>query len=338
MLLSEKDQPADKAYAKGYTAPSRLRQDIKDAHRTRPSITILCALLDHFIAGTAALASAWLITHHLLFSIVPVPLAGVVIARQLRALENLVHDASHFNWSRHRRRLNDVVGYLLAAAPTGSRISTYRTSHLLHHGRFGTTSDPDRNRYEELELEALPRTSSRAFTAGVARRLLRYQLGWLRELRTNALAPIVTMLWSTVIVGAPAALLMGVRSGATATGVWLFAYFVLLPPLRLVAEADEHVYSDARTVFDATVSNTGWLQRLLFHPHADAYHTVHHMWPGIPHHALRRVHRLLLAEDTEFARRVRTRNRMLTPSRAASPTEPDRVAAKPPSPKFQCSP
>ncbi|SDT77300.1 Fatty acid desaturase [Streptomyces sp. TLI_053] len=329
MLLSEKDQTTDEAYAKGYRAPSRLRQDIKDAHRTRLSTTVLCALLDHFVAGTAASASAWLITHHLLISPVPVLLAGVIIARQLRALENLVHEASHFNWSRRRRRLNDVAGYLLAAAPTGSRISTYRTGHLLHHGRFGTTSDPDRNRYRELDLESLPRTSVGAFTAGVATRLLRYQLGWLRELRTNALAPVVTVLWSTVVVGGPAALLMGVRSGAIATGVWLFAYLVLLPPLRLVAEADEHVYSDARTVFDATVSNIGWVQRLLFHPHADGYHTVHHMWPGIPHHAVRRVHRLLLAEDTEFARRIRIRNSVLTPSSAVSPTEPGRVPARP---------
>ncbi|CAM5548384.1 hypothetical protein SBADM41S_06728 [Streptomyces badius] len=137
----------------------------------------------------------------------------MVIARQLRALENLVHEASHYNWTRHRRRLNDVLGYLLAAAPTGSRISAYRTSHLLHHGRFGTAEDPDRYRYAELDMEALPRTSARLFVAGVCTRLLRYQLGWLRELRTNALAPLVALLWSVLCVGAPTALLLDLRTG-----------------------------------------------------------------------------------------------------------------------------
>ncbi|MER5357178.1 fatty acid desaturase family protein [Streptomyces sp. NPDC002785] len=340
MLVSEKDHRAARAYAKGYTAPSRLRQDIKDAHRTRLWVTVSCALLDHLVAGLAAGAAAWLIMHHPVVSIVPALLAGALIARQLRALENLVHEASHYNWSRHRRRLNDVLGYLLAAAPTGSRISAYRTSHLLHHGRFGTAEDPDRYRYAELDLEALPRTSLGAFAAGVTRRLLRYQLGWLRELRTNALAPLVTLLWSAVCVGAPTALLLGPRTGAVAVGVWLFAHFVLLPPLRLVAEADEHVYSDARTVFDATVSNTGRLQRLLFHPHADGYHTVHHMWPGVPHHALRYVHRLLMSEDAEFARRIRTRDAVLRSPGDVSPRRPAREALsprKPPSPEFQSS-
>lgn len=341
MLTSGKDQSRARAYVKGYTVPSRLRPDIKNAHRTRPWVTIFCALLDHLVAGLAAVGTAWLILHHLVFSLVPALLAGIVIARQMRALENLVHDASHYNWSRHRRRLNDVLGYLLAAAPVGSRISAYRTSHLLHHGRFGTAEDPDRYRYAELDLEALPRTSLGAFTTGVCQRLLRYQLGWLRELRTNAVAPVVTLVWSAVCVGAPTVFLFDLRTGAVASGVWLFAHFVLLPPLRLVAEANEHVYSDARTVFDATVSNTGRLQRLLFHPHADGYHTVHHMWPGIPHHSLRRIHRLLLSEDAEFARRIRTRDRILTSPDGVSPPRPAREALPPPCrltpPKFPSS-
>ncbi|MEW2082415.1 fatty acid desaturase [Streptomyces sp. NPDC005283] len=132
----------------------------------------------------------------------------------------------------------------------------------------------------------------------------------------------------------------GWHAAFAASGVWLFAHLVLLPPLRLVAEADEHVYSDARTVFDATVSNTGRLQRSFFHPHADGYHTVHHMWPGIPHHSLRRIHRLLLAEDAEFARRIRTRDGVLTSPGDVSPPGPAREALpphRPPSPKFQSS-
>ncbi|USC51053.1 fatty acid desaturase family protein [Streptomyces filamentosus] len=329
MPVSEKDQLPVRPYAKGYTAPSRLRPDIKDAHKTRLWVTTSCALLDHLVVGLMAAGAAWLIVNHPLASIVPALVAGVVIARQLRALENLVHEASHYNWSRHRRRLNDVLGYLLAAAPTGSRISAYRTSHLLHHGRFGTAEDPDRYRYAELDMEALPRTSVRLFAAGVCTRLLRYQLGWLRELRTNALAPLVTLVWSVVCVGAPTALLLDLRTGAVAAAVWLFAHFVLLPPLRLVAEADEHVYSDARTVFDATVSNTGRLQRWLFHPHADGYHTVHHMWPGIPHHSLARIHHLLLSEDEEFARRLRKRDRILTAPGGVAPGGPAREAATP---------
>ncbi|MFJ1706962.1 fatty acid desaturase family protein [Kitasatospora sp. NPDC088346] len=307
-------------YKKGYTAPAQLREAIKAAHRTSLWRTTACAAIDHLVAIGLAVgaARAWTaLPPAIAAPVTVVALAG--IARQQRAVENLVHEGSHYNWSRHHRRANDLLAYVLAALPVGQRLRSYRDSHLRHHSRFGALDDPDRRRYEELRIEDITRGTLPHFARELVVRLPRYQYGWLKELRSDATALLGPSVWSVCVVTVPTCLVAGTRTGITAGVVWLTALLLVLPALRFVSEADEHVYTDSTTVFDATVTNTGRLQRLLFHPHADGYHTVHHMWPGIPHHRLARVHRRLMAEDPAFAARIRTRTAVLAPASAARP-------------------
>ncbi|MGC0339098.1 fatty acid desaturase family protein [Streptomyces sp. SLBN-8D4] len=313
-------RPAEeKPYRKGYRLPPGLRDEIAAAHRTRPALTVACALTDVVTALAAAVVCAWLLTALNPLVSIPAAIAGCLfIARQLRALENLTHEASHYNWSRHHRRWNDVLGWLLSGLPTGGRLSAYRESHLRHHGRFGTSEDPDRRRYAELDLEALRRTSVWAFASSVAVRITRYQIGWLREVKTDLFATAGVLLWSVVCATLPSALLVGPGTGVLSGVLWLVSAFVVLPVLRLIAESDEHIYSDCDTVFDATITNVGFVQRVLIHPHADGYHTVHHLWPGIPHHSLRRVHTTLMTQDPDYGRRIRMRQRLLETPRAVS--------------------
>ncbi|MFF4832712.1 fatty acid desaturase [Streptomyces sp. NPDC001315] len=278
-------------------------------------------MVDSLVAIVVAVACGWSLVSLTAWVALPVALVGcVVVARQLRALENLTHEASHYNWLRHHRSWNDVLGWLLAGLPTSGRLSDYRASHLRHHGRFGTSEDSDRRRYTELDLEGMRRSSATAFAASVLVRIVRYQIGWLREIRSDLTVTVGALLWSTVLVAVPAGLVAGPVTAAVAEGIWIASAFVVLPVLRLIAEADEHIYSDCDTVFDATISNVGLVQRLLIHPHADGYHTVHHLWPGIPHHALRRSHRTLMARDPEYARRIRIRRGVLDTPRAAGAT------------------
>lgn len=300
-------------YKRGYSTPHQLRSALVRAHQTRIWRTTAAAVLDDLSIPAAAIAAAVVIR------IASAPLAAVaalaaavIIGRQLRALENLTHEASHFNWSRRHRALNDAVAFALAACPAGLRLTDYREGHLLHHGRFGTADDPDRLRYAALGIEDMDRTSWLAFARDLTRRLYRYELGWLAAMRCNAGLLAAPACWAVAFVAVPGALITGSPLGLTAAAVWLAGYLVALPLIRFVAESSEHVYSHASTVFDATITNLGPFQRALFHPHNDGYHTVHHMWPGIPHHQLRRVHMMLLREDPHgYGRRLRYRTRVL---------------------------
>lgn len=306
--------PPGEAFRRGYSNLAHLRADIAAAHATSLRRSVLTAAADHMSIPSLALAVPLFIAQvmptwvALLSGITVVVLMG----RQLRALECLVHEASHFNWSRRHRCLNDLLAVLLAVIPTGALLPEYRRSHLLHHGQFGTAADPDRQRYEELGIEDIDRTRLIRFTAGIIRRYGKYQRGWLGSLGEKPLIVMLPPAWATTTCAFPAWLVGGTASAAIAVGLWLAAYVVVLPVVRFVGESDEHLYRDGETVFDATVSNLGIVQRLLFHPHGDGYHTVHHLWPGVPHHRLARLHQTLLSRDPAYAGRLRYRKRTLS--------------------------
>lgn len=144
-------ETCERAYRRGYSPPAHLRGAIASAHKRRLWLTALAAIADNAVAMALVTGGA-LAVRTFAAPIAILALAVVVIAtgRQLRALECLVHEASHFNWSCRYRRMNDVLGFLLAGLPTGASVRDYRTSHLLHHGRFGTADDPDFAQYQEL--------------------------------------------------------------------------------------------------------------------------------------------------------------------------------------------
>lgn len=302
------------SYRRGYTLPQGLRLQIAAAHKTRLLVTVGTALVDHLVCYVIVLGMAWVASrspwHVAAMSVLT---ASVVVGRQLRALECLVHEASHFNWSRRHRGLNDALATIIASCPTGALIKEYRASHLLHHGRFGTSDDSDRVRYVELAIEEMHRDSLADFTKDLITRLPRYQIGWLRSMRMRPTVTLIPALWPIVMVLPVGWMLFGREIGFLSAASWLVGYLLALPVIRLIAESEEHFYTGSKTVFEATLSNIGWWQGVLFHPHNDGYHSAHHLWPGVPHHALRRVHELLAREDANgYGARVRLRTRVLS--------------------------
>ena len=317
-------------YRRGYTAPAELRDAIRAAHRPDAVRSIAVASFDHLsIIAAATVPTVLAATAAWPWVVVAAAVGVVVVARQTRALENLVHEASHYNWIGGRRAMNDVAAVVLAAVPAGVRIGAYRTEHLSHHGKFGTALDPDRNRYEELALESIDRSGVLAFGRDVLRRLGPYRSSWYRSAVADPLTAAVPFGWATVVIVIPQLIVFGWGVALVGTAVWLTGYLVVLPLLRLVAESDEHVYSDASTVFDATITNVGLGARLLLHPHGDGFHTIHHLWPGIPHHRVAAVHRLLVRRDPDgYGRRLRVRTRLLSrPGPVADPVVPGVTAS-----------
>lgn len=319
-------RPDQQRWERGYSAPVGARDFLKACHRTRPWLTVLTALGDHalIVALAAGIVRAWQL--HPALAILLYPLAAVGIVRSLRGLENLVHEGSHFNWWRSDHRLNDLLCNLLAAVPVFSNVARYRPGHKLHHFAFGTDEDADLGRYQVLGIEDLSRHHPLRFAAGIARRIAAYVVGWWRIIQTRPAVLGLSLLWHALFLILPLAPALGLgRALALWSVFWIGPFLLLLPWHRFVAEAGKHQYAGQETVFDATISNIGSIHHLLLHPHSDGYHLLHHLFPGIPHHQLKRAHRGLSEIDPEgYGEALRLRTHVLE-----EPEPPRRVPAAP---------
>jgi fatty acid desaturase len=306
---------SDRPFRRGYTAPLSERRAIAAAHATRTWLSATLAAADQAVIIAVVIAGACPALWAGWEAGVAVAGAGaLLLGRQFRALENLTHEASHYNWSRRNRRLNDLLATWLAGVPTGARLDAYRASHLRHHGRFGTRDDPDLANYRQLRIEELDRGSVLAFALDALGRMPAYRRRWQENARGPGSLPVRPVAWAAILVVLPAGLVWWQWSAALAAAlIWLAGYGLMLPVVRFLGESNEHTYTGPQTVFDSTISNIGLLQRFLIHPHGDGYHTVHHLWPGVPHHQVRNLHRRLLASDPDgYARRLRYRTRLLS--------------------------
>ncbi|HEV2762485.1 MAG TPA: fatty acid desaturase [Pyrinomonadaceae bacterium] len=300
----------------GYRPPAGTQRQLHLLTRTRLPRSVAAALGDHALILASALAGLWAVLDLPAYLSVPVNFfALVLIASRQRGLENLVHEASHRNWTRRNRRheelrLNDRLCDLLAGLPVFSTVASFRVNHDLHHLRFGTEEDLDNARYSELDVEGLNRTRQAPFkfVCGVAVRLRPYARSWRAYIRTTRRTAFKSLAWHAaylLVLGGVAGLLTGAwaQLAAWLVPLWVFYWLVpmtlVLTPLRFVAEAGEHTYVDAGSVFEATFTNEGRLGRLL-HPHHDGYHLIHHLFPSIPHHQLKRAHRFMLEADPQF--------------------------------------
>jgi len=239
-------------------------------------------------------------------------LAWVAVSRALRGLECLTHEASHYNISRSHN-LNDAIGNILAAIPTFQLVGQFRSGHVpKHHQLFGTSLDPDLRRYDELDLHSIDRSKIWRFARDIARRLPRYMGGWFRNTGTDARTIAAAMSWHIVFYIAPLAVAAGFVRAIELWAIFFAVPFLcVLPVIRLIGEAGEHVYRGSATVFEATVSNVGRIHKALIHPHGDGFHLVHHLWPSVPHHQLEAAHRMLIDLDPTGFNTSRQRNSLI---------------------------
>ncbi len=304
-------ETAERGLPRGYKLPAAARPILTAAAKTDLGRSTMTALGDlTLFIGTAAAAA-------LAHVVLPLPLAWavslvalVVIGRCGRALECMVHEASHRNWQR-QGRWNDLLANVLAGFPTASQVGEYRRSHMVHHARLGSADDPDILRYEKFDLEAMTGLPGTQLVRGVVRRLPAYNWSWYTTIGTSPTTLALSGAWFAVVAGAMA-LVAGPSFAFVAWLHFLGGLGLALPVIRMLGEAGEHRFLAGDTAFNATISNLGWAHRWVIHPHGDGHHSLHHLWSSVPHHQIRKMHLTLAELDADnFGSKIQWRKKVL---------------------------
>ncbi len=237
-----------------------------------------------------------------LWGVAAYAVALVFIARQQRALELMVHDASHWSWDRENKIFNDQIADCCVGYPVMSTTGAYRKGHFIHHGTFAGEQDPCKRRFAAMGLGHVDLSTKWAITKAVLRWLPSYNLAYYTEIGSKSWHMLLQWaLWHTIVFILPLSFVFGVVQGTLLWFLfWLVPMFTSLPVLRSIAEAEEHDYERGDTEFEATFTNDGLIHHLLWHPWNDAYHQVHHLYPNISQRMHHKVHKLLMQFDAHY--------------------------------------
>jgi len=238
--------------------------------------------------------------------------AVFIIATQQHAMFVLAHEAAHYRLFPNRR-INDVVGRLLAAA-AGLSMCVYRVVHRLHHNHLYDERDPD------IALHGgYPRGKGyllRKFAADLlgltAWKTYRYFLGSpavnantgvaMRPLDDTSTAlrraaQYDRWLVAALQIGMP--LIVSILFGWRGLGMYLLlwvvpAITVLQVILRLRAICEHGAPPNIDSPLQAArTTMPGLAGRFILFPHHVNYHIEHHLYPAVPHYNLRRLHQKL---------------------------------------------
>lgn len=299
---------SEKRLPKGFKFEYFEKSLLKELCKTSLPMSVGAAASDWAILVVCILAGTLLYSY---FGVSVVTVAAAVFvlfplcARAQRGLENLTHDASHYNLERAVKRTNDAVADWLCARWVFISVKSYRRTHNEHHANFGSAADPDKQRFERLELDRMPRGSVWGMLRFLWKKMPVYVSDYWKQFSGQ----------KSVFAASLAlhAALVAVVSLTIFPGFWLvwlvfwwLPFLVYLPLLRFFAEAEEHRYENAPSEYAATYSNIGKFQKWYLHPHGDGFHLAHHLCPQIPHWRLATAHLALAAMDDEF-RRAMTR-------------------------------
>ena len=234
---------------------------------------------------------------------VPVSVACMLlIATRQHALLTLMHDFSHYQFSRQQRTVNDVLGDVLTALPFFITVHGFRRNHLQHHAHVATDLDPNwvsslkRARYQfpmtraQVWLEVLKHcigfytlAELKRYTvdAGMAVELPR-AVRITRALFWLAVAGLATYfeLWTVILL------------------YWLLPLATFLMAILYLRDIGEHYGMSAPGILGSRTVLAGWVERLLIAQNGVNFHAEHHLFPSVPFFRLKRLHRQLMQLQT----------------------------------------
>lgn len=256
-------------------------------------------------------AGYWLLQQPLtVFSGLGVAAAMLFIGTRLRGFNNIVHECSHFTFTK-RREDNVMFGSICSSLVLGC-FQDYRRKHMTHHAHLGDYEkdlDLQGIRVFRLEEPLTPRTLVRHVLTPILALHLPHYLS-IDLSGTDGRA--YRLLKIGLIAAAVAALAFD--PVAAVLLIWI-PFLWIYSAINYWTDCVDHaglVESGEELTSSRNVLMPKQLSAILF-PRNDCYHLVHHLFPHVPARHLDRCHKQLMSnrqyrERIDGVRAVSSRN------------------------------
>ncbi|EKD75225.1 MAG: Fatty acid desaturase [uncultured bacterium] len=227
----------------------------------------------------------------------------IVISSRMRALENLLHDASHRKLFKNPF-LNTWIGMLCCAFPVFNSLYAYKISHDKHHRYLGdSVSDPDRVRYDALGMKDALKTPG-AFIKKIISimsliEMPKFLLGTIKPFIFNRNTPKKEIIARVIFYISLFFILTYFSVWKYFIFYWVFPYLTAFQLIRFLSEVSEHgnLYQNTHSIYKISRNNLCHPVLAFFlYPHSDNLHLLHHLLPHIPHYFLPQLHHELMSD------------------------------------------
>ena len=260
-----------------------IAAELKRLHRPVLLRSLAAVVFDWALIFAAFAA----VTH---WGLIAVPAAIVVIGNRQRALGNLLHDAAHGSFGRHRRRADGIARWLLFR-PMWVSLEIYRREHFAHHRLLGVPGHD----VDLIHCEADMDRPWRALLWHHAGQFQTYRGALCGHLLRATARERLLMLAAWGCVAAVPGVAIGPAAALEFAALWLASRASMFHLITTFREISDHVGLRPGSLIGFTRNQTAsGLLAAVFHPHNNGYHLAHHLNPGMPYHALPRAHALLL--------------------------------------------
>jgi fatty acid desaturase len=218
------------------------------------------------------------------------PFILLVVGNRQRALGNMLHEASHKNFGS-RKHLADWISSLLIALPLFSPLYFYRELHNSHHRNLGCPSG-------DVDLINDASRSDDRWHQILFKHMFSFEM-WKSStfglfLKVNAISHISIFIWWLAFLTI-LSYLTSLEFSSNFLFIWFLSRATTFHGITVFREIADHVGLKPGNIIGFTRNNpTQGLLRIVFHPHNNGYHLIHHLDPSIPFFALPKAHELLL--------------------------------------------
>lgn len=234
-----------------------------------------------------------------------------VIATRQHALLVLMHEYSHYQLSRKKPWLNDLIGDVFTAFPLIITVHGFRRNHMPHHRNVSTDDDPDWIAMMKKDGYDFPKPRRQIFIE-----LLKHCVGWytLADLKgyTVDSGMAVNLPRSTRMQRVAFAVIL--VAAVSWFGLWgtVLLYWVLpmatfLMAILYLRDIGEHFGKPSAGIANARTVVAGWFERAVFCQNGANFHTEHHLFPGVPFFRLKQLHDALMEKSQYRNQAVVTR-------------------------------